>query len=264
MKTTLAFLAAPLLAASPLLAQDSPREGQELLDLFERMHRDGATEEDLRKMLGDKALLDLRVPDSPEKPDDHSGNRRKVEEAFRRDVERGQFRKLDAPEPQERTWRIGLMLEPLPDIVRDHFGLNRGEGVRISMVENGSPAHRLGLEVNDIVLSAGGQNIGKLEDLKEVVERAGREGEPLKITWIHRGERKSGKVRPQGPPEQAERQEGQPGQEGRPGDEGAPQRPAMMMRRMEEMVRRMERQQREIEELRREIEKLKRESRAEE
>jgi hypothetical protein len=242
MKTTLALLALPLLSAAPLSAQSDPSgPGQDLIELFEKMHREGATEDDLRKMLQDRSQQSLIDPE------------KKAEEA---DANKHHPPQLEKPIPQTPGWKIGLVVEPIPEVVRDHFALNRGEGVRIAEVMNGGPAHRLGLQVNDIILSAGDKKIGSIEDLREVVERAGREDESLKITWIHRGERKSAKLRPEGPPPQADR-DGQP----QAGD--APERPAMM-RRMEEMARRMERQQREIEELRREIEKLQRESKADE
>ena len=211
------------------------------MELFEKMHHEGATEDDLRKMLQDRSHQSLIEPG--EKTED-------------RDVEKHHPPQFEKPIPQTPGWKIGLVVEPIPDVVRDHFALNRGEGVRIVEVMNGGPAHRLGLQVNDIILSAGDKKIGSIEDLREVVERAGREDESLKLTWIHRGERKSAKLRPEGPPPQA-------GSDGQPQAGDVPQRPAMM-RRMEEMARRMERQQREIEELRREIEKLKRESQTDE
>ena len=236
MKTSLAFLAIPFLATSTLIAQDGPKEGQELLDLFERMHRDGATDADLRKMLGDKALFDLEVPEGTEKQTDP-----------REDV-----RKLEIPKKSD--WRVGLILDPVPQVVREHFALGRGEGMRVFQVMNGSPAHRLGLQANDIILSAGDKKIGSVDDLREVVERAGQEGEPLKLTWIHRGDRKSGKLRPEGPQAQEERDK----------DDGEDSKRHAMMRRMEAMARRMEIQQREIEVLRDEIERLKRESKADE
>ena len=234
MKTSLAFLAVPFLVTSTLIAQEGPKEGQELLDLFERMHHDGATEAELRKMLGDKTLLDLEVPEGVEKQTDPSEDGRKLEI------------------PKKSDWRIGLILDPVPQVVREHFALGRGEGMRVFQVMNGSAAHRLGLQVNDIILAAGDKKIGSVEDLKEVVERAGQEGEPLKLTWIHRGERKSGKLRPEGPQQQGERDE----------DDREESTQRAMMRRMEAMARRMEVQQREIEVLRGEIERLKRESNA--
>ncbi|RYD60542.1 MAG: PDZ domain-containing protein [Verrucomicrobiaceae bacterium] len=236
MKTSLALLALPFLATSTLIAQEGPKEGQELLDLFERMHRDGATEADLRKMLGDKTLLDLEVPEAAEK---QTGP---VEDV----------RKLEIPKKSDR--RIGLILDPVPQVVRDHFALGRGEGMRVFQVMNGSPAHRLGLQVNDIVISAGDKKIGSVEDLRAVVERAGEEDEPLKLTWIHRGDRKSGKLRPEGQRQQGERDE----------EDGEESERRAMMRRIEAMARRMEVQQREIEVLRGEIERLKRESKADE
>ncbi|MCW1921464.1 PDZ domain-containing protein [Luteolibacter arcticus] len=238
MKTTLAFLALPFLSVAPLSAQVDPSgPGQDLHELFDKMHREGATEEELRKLLADRSDKALLI--EPEAPQEREREH--------------QHPQPDRPAPEAPAWRVGLLVEPLLPFVRDHFGLDRNEGVRVVEVANGSPAHRLGIKVNDIVLSAGDKAISTLEDLRQVVERAGRAGQAFKLSWIHRGERKSAQVRPQGPPPA----------EAEKGDEGAAKRPAIM-HRMEEMARRMERQQREIEELRREIEKLKRESRDDE
>jgi membrane-associated protease RseP (regulator of RpoE activity) len=243
MKTTLAFLAIPFLSAAPLTAQDAPGgQGQELLELFEKMHREGATEDDLRKMLQDRSQQSLIEPEAP------------------REHEHGQPQP-DRPAPEAPTWKIGLMGEPVAPFIREHLGLEENVGIRVVEVAEGGPAARAGIEANDIIVSAGDKKISNLEELKEVVARAGREGQPFKLGWIHKGERKGAQLRPDGPPPQIERKRDKGDRAERAGD--APERPAMM-RRMEEMTRRMERQQREIEELRREIEKLKRESRAEE
>jgi membrane-associated protease RseP (regulator of RpoE activity) len=245
MKTTLAFLALPFLSVAPLTAQDAPGgPGQELLELFEKMHREGATEDDLRKMLQDRSHQSLIEPEAPrEHAHDHG------------QPETGR------PAPETPTWKIGLVGEPVAPFIREHLGLEENVGLRVVEVADGSPAARAGIEANDIIVSAGDKKISNLEELKEIVARAGREGQPFKLGWIHKGERKGAQLRPDGPPPPVERKQDKGDRAERAGD--APERPAMM-RRMEEMARRMERQQREIEELRREIEKLKREARAEE
>jgi hypothetical protein len=238
MKTTIPLILLPLLAAAPLPAQSDPESpGRDLIELFDKMHREGATEADLRKLLQDRSEQTLIEPETPH---EH------------------QNPQPDRPGPEGPTWKIGLVVEPVAPFIREHLGLDKNEGVRVVHVADGSPAARIGLEVNDIVLTAGDKRISNLEDLKQVVERAGREGQQLKLGWIHKGERKGAQIRPEGPPPQAE---GERGQDERAGDQ--PQRPAMM-RRMDEMTRRMEKQQREIEELRREVERLKREARADE
>ena len=235
MKTTIPLFILPFLIAAPLPAQSDPQgPGRDLIELFEKMHREGATEDDLRKLLEDRSQQSLIEP----------GTQHEHEPP-----------QADRPAPEAPAWKIGLLVEPVPPFVREHLGLDKNEGVRVVRVAEGSPAARIGLEVNDIILSAGDKKISNLEELKQMVERAGREGQQLKLGWIHKGERKGAQLRPEGPP-QVERERDER-------DEGAPQRPAMI-RRMEEMARRMERQQREIDELRREIERLKRESQADE
>lgn len=243
MKTTLAFLALPFLSAAPLTAQEAPSgPGQDLMELFEKMHREGATEDDLRKMLQDRSQQSLVEPDAPH------------------EHEHGQPQ-TDRDAPEAPSWKIGLLVEPVAPFIREHLGLEKDEGVRVVHVADGSPAARIGLEVNDIIVTAGDRKISNLDDLKEVVERAGREGQQFKLGWIHKGERKGAQLRPDGPPPQVERKKDKRERDEQAGD--APMRPAMM-RRMEEMARRMEQQQRQIEELRREIEKLKRDARSDE
>jgi hypothetical protein len=213
------------------------------MELFEKMHREGATEDDLRKMLEDRSEKSLIEPEAPHQHGPPQGDR-------------------PAPAaPAAPAWKIGLLVEPVAPFIREHLGLEKNEGVRVVQVADGSPAARIGLAVNDIIVSAGDKKISNLEELKGVVEHAGREGQALKLGWIHKGERKGAQIRPDGPPPRAERKKDKGERPERAG--AAPERPAMM-RRMEEMARQMERQQRELEELRREIEKLKRGSQEEE
>lgn len=255
MKTTLSIFALPFLFSAPLTAQDAPRHpdqpGQDLMELFDKMHREGATEDDLRRMLDARSQKAL------------------VDPGAQRDHEHGQ-QQADRPAADAPGWKIGLIVEPVAPFIREHLGLDKNEGVRVVQVAEGSPAARSGIEVNDIVVIAGDKRISNLDDLKQVVERVGREGQTLKLGWIHKGERKGAQIRPDGPPPQVERQrdKGERAERGERGEraeraDAEAVRPAMM-RHMEEMARRMEKQQRQIEELRREIEKLKRESQSDE
>lgn len=242
MKTTLAFLALPFLSAAPLSAQqgDPSGPGQDLVELFEKMQREGATEDDLRRFLEGRNDQAQQESEAKREHQQH---------------ERGQ---PERPEPEAARWKIGLVVEPVAPFIRQHLGLDGNVGVRVVQVADGSPAARVGIRENDIIFVAGDKRISNLEDLKGAVELAGREGHPIQLGWIHQGERKGAELKPQGPtPVQREKRDERA--------ERAEQRPAAaMMRRMEEMARRMERQQREIEELRREIEKLKRQQQEEE
>lgn len=169
MKTN--FSRSILAAASLLLAADAGAQepaiepGRDLVDLFEKMHREGIDEQEIRRMLDRDLELDPRP----------SG---------------------EAPRPGPR-WFVGLMVEPLPPFLREHLGLDADTGVRVSRVLPDSPAAKTGIRPNDIVTAANDRKVASLPDLKDAVEAAGKETKPLKIEWLHRGQPKSAEIQPQ-------------------------------------------------------------------
>jgi membrane-associated protease RseP (regulator of RpoE activity) len=164
---------------------------------------------------------------------------------------RGEMRlqALTQPDSQELqvppTWRIGVMVEPLDPFVRMHLGLGEDAGVRVSMVAEGDPAAHAGIQVDDIIVAADGGKIANLEALRAAVEKCGKENRPLGLVLIHRGERQSVGLQPEGPkPEAAPENRTQPGP-----DQGRP---------FVEIQRRLDRQEKMIQELRGEVKKLRR------
>ncbi len=81
---------------------------------------------------------------------------------------------------------LGLvsMPAPLPAPLRERFG--RAQGLRVMEVVPGGPADRAGLRAGDLLLSAGGQQLGKSQDLQRLMfgEAIGR---PLAITVMRNG-----------------------------------------------------------------------------
>lgn len=263
MKPSVLLLATAALVA-PLAAQgEGP--GTDLIDLFEKSQREGATEEELMNMLQNKALLDLQVPESREsKPDPDKKLR---EELLRKDAEQQRFRPLpgDAkqmkqarakesasprrmmeggPALQPPRWFVGLVVKPLDPALRSHFDLPDGAGMVVESVMPGSPAAMAGIMPNDILVSANGRKISTLEELKAGVEKAGSNGKAVNFEMIHRGTRKAVKVAPRGPEVSAG-----------PAKKAAPV-PANSKRPMIEIQRKLDQQQQEIEALRREIQQL--------
>lgn len=249
------FLIAACACVAPLSAQgEGP--GTDLIELFEKSQREGASDEELMRMLEDKSLLDPRGPEfrelspevlqrekdavsdmirrlkGPDKPDEP--NRVKDAPSQRRDME--------STAPRQPRWLVGLVVSPLGPALRAHFDLPEGRGVIVESVMRGSPAAEAGIKTNDLIVTADGRRVASLEDLRAAVEKAGKEGKAMKLDIIQRGKRSVVEVKPRGPEapaQQAERRD-----------------PGPAMRPMMEIQRRLDQQQREIEALRREIREL--------
>lgn len=65
--------------------------------------------------------------------------------------------------------RIGVRLSEVPREVAESFGLTKGQGAFISMVEPGLPADKAGIQAGDIVLEFNGQAITKWNELSRFV-----------------------------------------------------------------------------------------------
>ena len=249
------FLIAACASVAPLSAQDDG-PGNDLIELFEKSQREGASDEELMRMLEDKALLDLRGPEfrevSPEElqrekdavfdmirrlkgPAQPEGPERAKDDAAPR-------RELESTAPRPPRWLVGLVVSPLDPALRAHFDLPEGTGVIVESVMRGSPAAEAGIKTNDLIVMADGRKVASLEDLRAAVEKSGSEGKAMKLEVIQRGKRSIVEVMPRGPEApaaKAERKE-----------------PGPAMRPMIEIQRRLDQQQQEIEALKREIREL--------
>jgi membrane-associated protease RseP (regulator of RpoE activity) len=257
MKPIFAILFAAALAA-PLSAQD-PGPGNDLIDLFEKSQREGATDEELMRMLENKALID------PQEfreltPEELQHEKDAVFDVLRR-LNKGNVEPEKTGQPKDQTkprpmrdgpssgtisqtprWFVGLVVAPLDPALRSHFDLPKDAGVLVESVMRGSPAAEAGIRQNDIVVTANGRNVSSLEALKAEVAKAGSEGKAMNLEVIQRGKRTVVKVTPRGPEAPAAK------------SDRADQGPAM--RPMIEIQRRLDAQQKEIEALRREIRQL--------
>lgn len=243
MKPIFAILIATALVA-PLSAQD-PRPGNDLIDLFEKSQREGATDEELMRMLELKAMteLGLDAKPAPERKDATSGEEaRNSPEGRTRDARPRPFLKRPFQDEGLPRWFVGLVVEPLDPALRSHFDLPKDAGVLVESVMPGSPAAEAGIRQNDIIVTANSRNVSSLETLKAEVAKAGSEGKSMNLEVIQRGKKAVLKVTPRGPEAPAAKSD-------RPD-----QSPAM--RPMIEIQRRLEAQQKEIEALRREVREL--------
>ena len=249
------FLIAACAFVAPLSAQDQG-PGNDLIELFEKSQREGASDEELMRMLEDKALLDLRGPEFREvSPEELQREKDAVFDMIRRlegqaqlgTPERAQDdasprQDMESTAPRQARWLAGLVVNPLDPALRAHFDLPEGSGVIVGSVMRGSPAAEAGIKTNDLIVTADGRKVSSLEDLRTAVEKAGSEGKAMKLEVIQRGKRSVVEVKPrspEAPAANAERKE-----------------PGPAMRPMMEIQRRLDQQQREIEALRREIREL--------
>jgi len=256
------FLLATCACVAPLSAQDQG-PGNDLIELFEKSQREGATDEELMRMLDDKdktLLLDLRGPEFREvSPEELQREKDAVFDLIRRLEGQAQPRNPDRPKddasdrreleiprsdpaPGPARWLVGVVVNPIEPALRSHFDLPEGTGVIVESVMRGSPAAEAGIKTKDLIVTADGRKVSSLEDLRAAVEKAGSEGKAMKLDVIQRGKRSVVEVKPRGPEApaaKAERRE-----------------PGPAMRPMMEIQRRLDQQQREIEALRREIREL--------
>ena len=191
----------------------------------------------------------------PPIPDESPANpKTESEEIQRQMLDRiHQHMLLEQPKPEfqeakQPDWVIGLGVEPLDPFVRDHLRLDENSGARVSLVAKDLPAAAAGIEINDIIVSANGRNITKVDELREIVDQSGKEGRPIAMIVVHQGERRPVVVIPKStkpvePPEEAGL------------DRPAPERP------FAEFAKRLERQEKQIRELQKEVRRLRKELR---
>jgi hypothetical protein len=65
--------------------------------------------------------------------------------------------------------RLGVMVEPLPDEVRDFLGLEADTGLRVQSCVEGSLGATLGLRQGDVLLEVAGKSIGSPEQVREAL-----------------------------------------------------------------------------------------------
>ncbi len=242
---TIRFIPAALLAAAGLMPALPAQEFKEIPVQPDPVEEPMDMEELLRKELqrGDDVPPEV-LRHHAENPDDLETLRQMIQEHARRDMLLAEPGKADGGKP---AWIIGVSVEPLPPFVRDHLGLGEKAGTRVSMVAGGSPAARAGLRMNDIILTANGEDISTLEQLKAAVAHSGKEGSTLVLEILRRGEKRAVSIRP---PQETAREEKNTGEEARP--------EVPVERRLVQLQRRLSRQEREIGKLKEEVSRLKR------
>ncbi|MBK1826059.1 S1C family serine protease [Haloferula rosea] len=96
---------------------------------------------------------------------------------------------VEMPEAVADRPYIGVILDPIPDLLTGHLRLEPGEGVMISELVAGGPAEAAGLEVNDLLIDVNGEKVGSRDEVRGMVEKH-EIGEEVELGIIHDGERK--------------------------------------------------------------------------
>ncbi len=95
-----------------------------------------------------------------------------------------------------RAWLgLGGQTLALPRRIVRHFGLARDSGVRIEVVERGSPAAEAGLEVGDVIVALDAAPVATIDDLLRLLG-ADAIGRSIAVTAIRRDRTLTREVRP--------------------------------------------------------------------
>ncbi|WP_425510995.1 S1C family serine protease [Haloferula helveola] len=84
---------------------------------------------------------------------------------------------------------IGVVLDPVPELLANHLKLEDGQGLVIADIVAGGPAAKGGLQVDDLLVEVGGAAVGSPDDVRRAVGKH-QVGDEVEVTVIHEGDRK--------------------------------------------------------------------------
>lgn len=91
---------------------------------------------------------------------------------------------------------IGVSSVPVPAALAVHLLLEPGVGLMVEKIAPDSPAEKAGLQVHDILIYADDSDLKTLDNLMELVDRAGTEKKPLSFTVMRAGKEMVVEVEP--------------------------------------------------------------------
>ncbi|MFN9158535.1 MAG: PDZ domain-containing protein [Planctomyces sp.] len=100
----------------------------------------------------------------------------------------------EAAEEEPERLMIGVRCEAADVRLKKHLKLPEA-GLVVLRVEEGTPAAKAGIEVDDIILSVNGQNVATPVELVEKIGQS--EGRPVELSMLHNGEQKTLSVTPE-------------------------------------------------------------------
>jgi len=83
----------------------------------------------------------------------------------------------------EKRRYLGVYTQDINRELSEHFGLEKGRGVLIASIKEGSPAEKAGLKVGDVIISADGVRVEGVEELSEHVQDK-KKGDKVKIEFL--------------------------------------------------------------------------------
>lgn len=81
---------------------------------------------------------------------------------------------------------LGVILDPVPEILAGHLRLEPGEGVVVAELVGGGPAEEAGIKVSDVITRVSGRKVGSAADVRAAVEGL-KAGDEIKVRAIHAG-----------------------------------------------------------------------------
>ncbi len=94
---------------------------------------------------------------------------------------------LNAQQQNVSKYWVGMQTGPLSKDVRPFLDIPEDQGVVVRSIVDDSPAEAAGLEVNDILLSLGGQTISKVADVYRIIGEI--EDETAEVEVIRKGKK---------------------------------------------------------------------------
>jgi len=128
-----------------------------------------------------------------------------VSDEFMREELRLKFPSLFLQTPQKglkpeffyRGWEtrkyIGVYLEEVSRELAEYFGVEEGQGLLISRINENSPADKAGLKVGDVIIRADGVRIERNEELVDLIQDK-KKGDKIKIEFLRERKMKSVEV----------------------------------------------------------------------
>ena len=111
--------------------------------------------------------------------------------------------KKDDDDDNVFTWRwpddaggawLGVHLLDLNEQLGDYFGVEDGDGVLVTEVEEDSPAERAGLKAGDVITGLDDQTVTDSDDLVKAIRRH-EEGDTVTVHFLRRGKKKHVRVK---------------------------------------------------------------------
>jgi C-terminal processing protease CtpA/Prc len=87
-----------------------------------------------------------------------------------------------------KSWMIGAVCLPAPEMVRVQLGLEQSTGLLVQKIQPGSPADLAGLKRFDVLLYADDQQLTSVKDLTTVVDDIGQQAGTISLTVMRGGQ----------------------------------------------------------------------------